>query len=93
MVAGIKAGGSKAEFAPAGYSYLPEGSYRSQWWAMPGNHGAFSARGIHGQAIYVDPSAEVTIARFGSHPVAANTLIDAATLPAFRAISDHLMQG
>ena len=93
VVAGIKAGGSKAAFAPAGYSYLPEGSYRSQWWAMPGNHGAFSARGIHGQAIYVDPVAAVTIARFGSHPVAANTLIDAATLPAFRAISDHLMRG
>ena len=93
VVAGIKAGGSKAEFAPAGYTYLLDGSYRSQWWSIPGNHGAFSARGIHGQAIYVDPAAEVTIARFGSHPVAANTLIDAATLPAFRAIADHLMQG
>ena len=93
VVAGIKAGGDQAKFAPAGYEFLPQGSYRSQWWSMPGNHGAFSARGIHGQAIYVDPVAEVVIARFGSHPIAANGSIDAASLPAFRAIAEHLMQG
>ena len=93
VVAGIKAGGSREAFAPAGYQSLPDCSYRSQWWSMPGNHGAFSARGIHGQAIYVDPAAEMVIARFGSHPIAANTAFDATSLPAFRAISDHLMQG
>jgi len=93
VVAGIKAGGSKEAFAPAGYQTLPDCSYKSQWWSMPGNHGAFSARGIHGQAIYVDPTAEMVIARFGSHPIAANTAFDATSLPAFRAISDHLMQG
>ena len=92
VVAGIKAGGNKAEFAPAGFATLPGGSYRSQWWSMPGNHGAFSARGIHGQAIYVDPVAEMVIARFGSHPVAANGAIDPASLPAFRAIAEHLLQ-
>ncbi len=93
VAAGIKAGGDMAKFAPAGYEFLPGGSYRSQWWSMPGNHGAFSARGIHGQAIYIDPVAEVTIARFGSHPIAANGSIDAASLPAFRAIAEHLMLG
>ena len=93
VVAGIKAGGDPAKFAPAGFEFLPHGSYRSQWWSMPGNHGAFSARGIHGQAIYIDPVAEVVIARFGSHPVAANGSIDPATLPAFRAIAEHLLQG
>jgi CubicO group peptidase (beta-lactamase class C family) len=93
VVAGIKAGGDPAVFAPAGYATLPQGSYRSQWWAMPGNHGAFSARGIHGQAIYIDPVAEMVIARFGSHPIAANGSIDPASLPAFRAMADHLMHG
>ena len=93
VVAGIKAGGDKAAFAPAGYATLPQGSYRSQWWSMPGNHGAFSARGIHGQAIYIDPVAELVIARFGSHPIAANSSIDAASLPAYRAMAEHLMQG
>lgn len=93
VVETIRAGGSKAAFAPAGYVWLPDGSYKSQWWIMPSNHGAFSARGIHGQAIYVDPVAEVTIARFGSHPIAANSAFDPTTLPAFRAIAEHLLKG
>ena len=91
-VAAIKAGGDPAAFAPAGYQSIPGGSYNSQWWAIGGNHGVFSARGIHGQAIWIDPAADVTIVRFGSHPVAANTAFDPTTLPAFRAIADHLMQ-
>ena len=93
VVAAIKAGGSKAAFAPAGYQWLKDGSYTRQWWIMPGNHGAFSARGIHGQAIYVDPVAEVVIARFGSHPIAANTAFDPTSLPAFRAVAEHLARG
>ena len=90
-VASIRGGGSRAAFAPAGHTYLPDCSYRSQWWMMPGNQGAYSARGIHGQAIYVDPTAEMVIARFGSHPVAANGANDAVSLPAYRAIAERLM--
>ena len=89
----IRAGGSKAAFAKAGYGYLPDSSYRSQWWLMPGNRGAFSARGIHGQVIYVDPVAEMTIARFASHPVAANSALDPTSLPAYRAVAEHLLRG
>ncbi|MFM5923867.1 MAG: serine hydrolase domain-containing protein [Novosphingobium sp.] len=89
----IRTGGSRAAFAPAGYVYLPDGAYRSQWWIMPGNHGAFSARGIHGQVIYVDPVAEMTIARFASHPVAANSALDPTSLPAYRAVAEHLIKG
>ena len=92
-VAAIKAGGSAEAFSPAGYQWIPGGSYNSQWWTIGGNHGVFSARGIHGQAIWVDPVAEVTIVRFGSHPVAANGAFDSTSLPAFRAVADHLMQG
>lgn len=92
-VESIRAGGSKDAFAPANYTYLPDCSYRSQWWMMPGNHGAFSARGIHGQAIYVDPVAELVIARFGSHPTAASSGNDSTSLPAYRALAEHLMRG
>ena len=92
-VSAIKAGGSTDAFAPAGYNWIPGGSYNSQWWTIGGNHGVFSARGIHGQGIWIDPVAEVTIARFGSHPIAANTAFDPTSLPAFRAVADHLMKG
>ena len=90
-VAAVKAGASRAAFAKAGYRYLPDCWYRSQWWGMPGNHGAFAARGIHGQGIYVDPAAEMVIVRFASHPVAAGVAHDPTTLPAYRAIAEHLM--
>lgn len=89
----IRAGGRKDAFAKAGYGYLPGSSYRSQWWIMPGNSGAFSARGIHGQVIYVDPAAEMTIARFASHPIAANSALDPTSLPAYRAMAEHLLRG
>jgi CubicO group peptidase (beta-lactamase class C family) len=54
-------------------------------------HGAFAARGVHGQAIYIDPKAEMTIARFGSHPLAANVHFDPTSLPAFQAVAERLM--
>ena len=39
-------------------------------------NGAFEARGIYGQAIYIDPKAEMVIVRYASHPYAANAAND-----------------
>jgi CubicO group peptidase (beta-lactamase class C family) len=50
------------------------------------------ARGVHGQALYIDPKAEMVIARFGSAPWAGNVFLDPTTLPAFRAMAEHLMR-
>lgn len=92
-VESIRGGANRTAFAKAGYGYLPDCSYRSQWWTMPGNHGAYAARGIHGQGIYIDPAAEMVIARFGSHPIAASSGNDPVSLPAYRAVAERLMQG
>jgi CubicO group peptidase (beta-lactamase class C family) len=91
-IADIRRGGSLEAFAKAGYATLPGWSYRNQWWVSHDDHAAFMARGIHGQAIYIDPAAEMVIARFASHHLAGNTHIDPMSLPAYRAIADHLMQ-
>ena len=56
-------------------------------------HGAFMARGVHGQGIYIDPKAEMTIARYASHPVAANAGNDPVTLPAYMALARDLIAG
>lgn len=88
----IRQGGDKAAFAKAGYKYLAGGSYRGMWWVFHNNHGAFAARGVHGQTIYVDPTAEVVIARFASHPVAGNSANDPTSLPAYQAIGEYLMR-
>lgn len=91
-VADIQRGGDKAAFAKAGYSQLPGWSYRNMWWVTHNSHGAFAARGVHGQTIYIDPKAEMVIARFASHPVAGNAANDATSLPAYQALAEHLMR-
>ena len=87
----VRRGGDRQKFSGAGYKTLPGGSYRSMWWVLHNERGAYSARGIHGQAIYVDPSAEMVIARFGSHPLGANANLDPMSLPAYDALARHLM--
>ena len=92
VVADIRKGASQADFAKAGYQTLPNWSYRDMWWVSHNEHGVFAARGIHGQTIYVDPKAEMVIARFASFPVAANAVIDPTSLPAYEAVAGLLMK-
>ena len=87
----IRKGGDRALFAKAGIATLPGWSYRAMWWISHNDHGAFTARGVRGQAIYVDPKAEMVIARFASHPLAANVNFDPTSLPAYHAVARHLM--
>ncbi|MNG32601.1 hypothetical protein D3C84_1186540 [compost metagenome] len=60
------------------------------WWVTDQDGGAFTARGVYGQRIYVDPNAEMVIVRYASHPVAANSANDPVTLPAFEAMAQYL---
>jgi CubicO group peptidase (beta-lactamase class C family) len=91
VVEQIRRGGDRTRFAAAGYTMLPGWSYRSMWWVSHNEHGAFAARGVYGQAIYIDPAAEMVIARFASHPLAANVNLDPTSLPAYDAVARHLM--
>jgi len=86
----IRRGGDKQAFAKAGYDLLKGWSYRSMWWVTDKEGGAFMARGVYGQRIYVDPKAELVIVRYASHPVAANAANDPVTLPAFEALARYL---
>jgi len=87
----IRQGGDKQAFAQAGYSQLKGWSYRAMWWVTHNPDGAFMARGVHGQSIYIDPAAEMVIVRFASHPIAANAANDAVTLPAYEAMARYLL--
>ena len=91
VVEDIRAGGSRAAFARSGYSGLDGWSYRDMWWVTHNTHGAFMARGVHGQAIYIDPEAEMVIVRFASHPQAGNAANDSTLLPAYHALAAHLI--
>ncbi len=89
----IGRGGDPAKFAPAGYTTLPGWSYRNQWWVSHDAHGCYTARGVRGQMIWVDPVAEMVITRLGSHPLAGNGNFDPTSLPAWTAVAEHLMRG
>ncbi len=91
VVEDIRRGGDREAFKAGGYPTLPGWSYHDQWWVSHDDHGVFMARGIHGQAIYVDPKAEMVIVRFASHPVAGNRALDPTSLPAYRAVADWLI--
>jgi CubicO group peptidase (beta-lactamase class C family) len=81
VVDDIRAGGRRADFDKGGFATLPGWSYRDLWWVSHNEHGAFAARGVHGQAIYIEPKAERVIARF-----------DPTSLSAFHALARHLMR-
>ena len=78
-------------FAKAAYKSLEGGSYRGMWWLFHNEHGAFAARGVHGQTIYVDPEADMVIVRLASFPTAKNAKIDPTSLPAYQAVAEYLL--
>lgn len=90
-VARIRTGGSPAHFPKATYPDLPGWSYGSQWWHAHDNHGCFTARGIHGQTLWIDPVAEMVVARFASHPIATSLANDPHSVPAWGALAQALM--
>jgi CubicO group peptidase (beta-lactamase class C family) len=88
----IRSGGDRMVFAKAGYDLLPGWSYRNMWWISHNSHGAYAARGVHGQTIWIDPAADMVIVRFASNPVAANAASDSTSLPAYQAVAEYLME-
>ena len=91
-VARIWKGGDSALFAKAGYDLLKGWSYGGMWWVSNDDHGAYAARGVYGQTIWIDPKAQMVIVRFASQPQAANAASDPTSLPAYRAVADYLMR-
>lgn len=92
VAADIMRGGDRAKFATGGYPNLKGWSYRNMWWVTHNDHGAYMARGVHGQAIYIDPAAKMVIVRFSSNPVASNAHNDPWSLPAYQAVAEYLMK-
>ena len=93
----IAKGGSTQEYKEVfakseEYPKLKDWSYHNMWWITNNSHGAYMARGVHGQAIYIDPKAEMVIARFASTYLASNKYIDPLSIPAYEAVADYLLK-
>ncbi len=76
------------EHSPASKGF----SYRNQWWVTHNKHGAFSALGIFGQTIYIDPTANMVVAKFASQPKANTAYEDDNLWPALLAVAKELMK-
>lgn len=87
----IEKGGSKEAFAKSGHPLLKGWSYRDMWWITNNVHHAFTARGVYGQTIYIDPTAKMVIVRLASQPTADNSANDPWSLPAYEAVANYLM--
>ena len=66
---------------------FPKGSYRSKWYKANDDDQSFYAIGIHGQWIYVNPTAEVTAIKFSSQPDPVNDAMDVETVAMFGEIA------
>lgn len=67
FLADVRRGGDKALFAKSTFAETYRtGSYRSWFWNLHDDVGAFQANGRYGQRVYVCPKAELVIAQFSS---------------------------
>lgn len=67
---------------------LPEGRYRSNWYLTGNAHGAWCAIGIHGQWLYIDPAAQLVIAKMSSQALPVDDPLDHRLLGFFAAIGE-----
>jgi CubicO group peptidase (beta-lactamase class C family) len=81
---------AKQTFAKSGYEHLAGWTYRNMWWVANNPNGAFHARGIFGQALFIDPTAEIVLARFSSMPTVSSSGSDPLCLPFYDAVVRHL---
>jgi CubicO group peptidase (beta-lactamase class C family) len=87
----VRKGGDRSLFANAPYTLIESGSYHHHWWLTHNAHGAYMARGIFGQNLYIDPTAELVVARYAAHPLAASRYTDPLTLPGLHALAQALL--
>jgi CubicO group peptidase (beta-lactamase class C family) len=70
VVEDIEQGGDREAFA-RGAAASPQNagySYHHQWWVTHNAHGAYMGLGYGGQMLYIDPKAQMVIAKFSSYP-------------------------
>ncbi|MFO1089145.1 MAG: serine hydrolase [Hyphomicrobiales bacterium] len=85
------AGGDRTQWEKGDMAlFLPQGRYRSQWYAVGNGRDSILAVGIHGQWIYVDPPSGVVIAKQSSQPMPVDEAIDRKTIEMFSAIAEAL---
>lgn len=61
--------------------------YQYQWWTFPGPDGAFTAQGVHGQFLYVNPAAHIVIVMMAAWPGFWDDALEMQTYAVFDALT------
>ncbi|RWO89135.1 serine hydrolase [Mesorhizobium sp.] len=84
----VSTGGDAEAWQRGTMAFLfPQGRYRNKWYQIGAASGAFCGIGIHGQWLYVDPKAEVVIAKMSSQPEPVDEPLDVDMVAFFKALS------
>ena len=84
----VSTGGDAEAWQRGTMAFLfPKGRYRNKWYQAGAASGAFCGIGIHGQWLYVDPKAEVVIAKMSSQPEPVDEPLDVDMVAFFEALS------
>lgn len=86
MTQGDRNAWQRGEFA----SLLPQGRYRNKWYQVGDQDRSIMALGIHGQWLYVNPAAEVVIAKMSSQPEPVDDALDQLTVKVLGELRDCL---
>jgi CubicO group peptidase (beta-lactamase class C family) len=71
----VETGGDRQAWRRGAMLFLfPGGRYRNKWYQV--GNGAYCGIGIHGQWLYVDPKAEVVVAKLSSQPQPVEDALD-----------------
>lgn len=93
VVTDIRTGGDKAVFAVGSHADLySNGAYRNYWWILNDDDGAYLAKGIFGQYIYINPTKNTVIVRFASEKESADRERMKRVETAFKVIATHLSE-
>ena len=61
-------------------AFIPGGSYRNQWYRLPGPADALAGIGIHGQYLYLHPASDTVIVKLASQDLPQDDALDADNL-------------
>lgn len=70
--------------------HYPDSAYENHWWVLDSRREIYSARGIFGQMIYIDPAAELVTVKLSSWPTHLDLDRTLNTYRAVEAIAERL---
>ena len=81
--------GDADTFATSSYGdRIPGGAYSSYFWLLNDGDGAFMAKGLYAQYIYMNPAKDVVIVRFATPEISGSQKYDVEMVKLFKSIAD-----